>query len=155
MGRFYSATFSGVAVSAQIDLFEITAPATAAIILHEVHITQDASEVSEMLPVLIRRVNPTATSGSGGTALTPAKLQPGDAASGATVESMNTTPAASSTTLEVINRLAENVLNGWHWTFAPELRPILPPSGMMVVRLAATPAAALTMSGELLFEEIG
>jgi len=43
MGRMYSASFaiSSVAASASIDFVEIAAPATAVVVIHEVHITQD------------------------------------------------------------------------------------------------------------------
>jgi hypothetical protein len=39
------------------------------------------------------------------------------------------------------------------WT--PETRPVLSPSGRLIVELQTTPADALTMSGTLYFEEIG
>lgn len=155
MGRMYTAAFSGISVSAAQDFFELTAPATGVILLHEVHITQDAGETSEQLPVTIKRVPATVTSGSGGASVTPAKKAPGDASSGATVERNNTTRATSTGTIETIHRLGDNVLNGWHWVFAPEARVVVPPSGVLVVGLETAPGAALTMSGEITWEEVG
>jgi hypothetical protein len=155
MGRMYSAVFEGVSVSAAQDLFEITAPSTATVVIHSVSITQDASETSEQLPATIKRV-PSPTSGSGGASVTPRKLGgPGDAAAASTVERNNTTRATSGGTIETLRRRAENVLNGWHWLFTPEERIVVPPSGMVVVGLEQAPAAALTVSGELVFEELG
>jgi hypothetical protein len=155
VGRVYTAAFSGVSVSAAQDFFEIVAPATAIIQLHEVHITQDAAETSEQLPVSIIRVPATVTSGSGGSSATPRKMQTGDPAAAATVEVNNTTVATTSGTLETLDRLGDNVLNGWHWVWPPESRPTIAPSGTMVVRLGTAPGSALTMSGLVKFEEIG
>lgn len=156
MGRMYSAVFEGVSVSAVQDFFEITAPSTGVVCLHEVHITQDASETSEQLPVRILRVPATVTSGSGGTAPTARKLGgAGDAAAAATVEVNNTTVATTTGTLEVLRRTGDNMLNGWHWVFTPESRIWIAPSGVVVVRLVTAPAGATAMSGELVWEEIG
>jgi hypothetical protein len=155
MGRMYSAVFSGVSVSAAQDLFEFVTPSGIAAVLHGVSITQDASETSEQLPFTIKRI-PSPTSGSGGAAVTPRKLGgAGDPASVCTVEANNTTRATSGGTIETLRRRGENILNGVHWLFTPEERIVVPPSSTYVVGLEAAPGAALTMSGELIFEEIG
>jgi hypothetical protein len=122
--------------------------------VHEIHITQDAGETSEQLPVHILRVPATVTSGNG-TAVTPRKTMSGDPAATATVERNGTTVATTSGTLEPLRRSGDNVLNGWHWVFTPETRLWLAPSGVLVVRLVTAPAASLNMSGELIFEEVG
>lgn len=155
MGRMYSASFSGVSVSAAQDLFELAAAAGVAVVIHEVHISQDASETSEQLPFTIKRIPATVTSGSGGSTPTPRKMAPGDAAAASTVEANNTTRATSSGTIETIRRMSENILNGFHIVCTPETRIVVPPSGTIVVGLETAPGAALTMSGELIFEEIG
>ena len=156
MGRMYSASFSIASAAAILDFVEIVAPATAVVVIHEIHITQDTQETSEQLPVSILRVPATATSGSGGAAVTSRKIGGVlDAAAASAVEAGNTTVATTSGTLETIRRLAENILNGWHWVFTPETRIVVPPSGMVVVRLLTAPTAALAVSGELIFEEIG
>lgn len=155
MGRMYSAVFSGVSVSAAQDLFELSAPSSAVVVVHGVSVTQDASETSEQLPFTIKRI-PSPTSGSGGAAVTPRELGGvGDAAAASTVEANNTSRATSGGTIETMRRRGENILSGVHWLFTPEERIVVPPSGMIVVGLEAAPGAALTMSGELIFEEIG
>lgn len=156
MGRMFSAVFEGVTVSAAQDFFEITAPSTAVVRIHEIHITQDDNETSQQLPVRILRVPATVTSGSGGSSPTPRKLAgAGGAAAAATVEANNTTVATTSGTLETLRRQGDNVLNGWHWVFTPETRIDIPPGGTVVVRLVTAPASGIPMSGELIFEEIG
>ncbi len=152
-GRVYSAVFEGVAVTVVQDFFELTAPATMAVCVHEVHITQDAAEVSEQLPVRILRIPATVTSGSVGTVVTPRKMETGSPAASSVVEANNTTVATTTGTLEPLRRQGDNVLNGWHWVFTPETRLWLAPSGVLVVRLVTAPGAALTMSGEMIFEE--
>jgi len=152
----YSAQFSGVSVSVAQDFFEVTAPATAVVVIHEIHVTQDDSETSQQLPAAIKRIPATVTSGSGGSSPTPRKLGGVlDAAASATIEVNNTTRASSSGTIEIIRRISENILNGWHWVFTPETRIYIPPSGVVIVGLETAPSAALTMSGEIIFEEIG
>lgn len=155
MQRMYSAVFEAISVSAVQDFFELTAPSTAVVCVHEVHITQDAGETSEQLPIHLIRVPATVTSGSGGASVTPRKMMTGSPAAASTVERNNTTVATTSGTLEVLRRQGDNVLNGWHWVFTPETRLWLAPSGVLVVRLATAPGAALTMSGEIVFEEVG
>jgi S-formylglutathione hydrolase FrmB len=155
MGMIYSATFTAVAVSAAQDLFEIAAPADAAVVLHSVRLGQssDAGDAAaEMLPVQIVKGN--TTSGSGGSAVTPTPLESGYAAAGAAVEANNTTQASAGTPLTVVAD-AFNVQVGWQWIPTPEERIVLSPSQRAVVRLSAAPADALTMSGTLVFEEIG
>ena len=149
MGRVYSAVFEGVSVSVAQDLFELNAPADAAVRLLAVHITQDTSETSEQLPFTIKRV---ATSGSIGSIPTARPMQVGDPAFGGTVEANNTTRGGTPTT---IRRRSENVLAGVHWIFPLGQEIYLSPSGILVVGLETAPGAALTMSGEIVFEEIG
>lgn len=149
MGRMYTVLMDAVSVSAAKDLMRISAPATAALLLHEVKITQDASETSEQLPIQIQR---SSTAGTG-TAATPEKLDPGDAAASATAATnltVDTTISGSP-----LWRESQNVLNGWHYLPTPETRPVLAPSGILAIRLDAPPAAALTLTVVAVIEEIG
>ena len=154
----YVNSFQAVSVSAQVDFFEIVAPATGVVVIHRCLITQssdvgDAAE--EGLLILLDRGN--TTSGSGGTAITQAAgmamEQAGPAFTG-TVEYCNTTKATAGT---VTNLHAEvwNVRTAWDFLPTPELRPVLSPSQRAVFELATTPADALTVSGTLVFEWLG
>ena len=149
MGRMYAAIVDAISVSAVQDILEIVAPATAIVVLHEVHVTQDASETSEQLPFQIHRAS---TSGSGGAALTPVLLDLGSTAFGGTCERNNTSRGTEG---DILWRQSENILNGLHIVFTPESRPIVPPSGRIVVGLESAPGAALTLSAVAIFEEIG
>jgi hypothetical protein len=155
MGRIYTAQFNGVAATAQQDLFELTAPSTAVVLIHEIGISQlteikDAEE--EMLLLLLKSGQ--TTSGSGGTTPTPAKKEQGDATAGTVVKANNTTKASGGTILTHYT---------WHWNvriplqmiFTPETRPVLAPSRRATLELATTPADSITLGGYIVFEEIG
>lgn len=155
LGRIYTAIFEGVSVSAAQDLFSIRPGNNKPCRIHEIHITQDTGETSEQLPVRLRRLPATVTAGSGGSAVTPQPVPSTDTATGATVRANDTTIATSSGTAVTIRRMGDNVLNGWHWVFTPEVRPEVLPGEALVVHLPTAPGAALTMSGEMVFEELG
>jgi hypothetical protein len=155
MGRIYTATFSEQSESAACDLFEIVAGSSDLIVLHELHIAQnsdvgDAEE--EMLRIVLSSGH--TTGGSGGGTITPVPRLLGDAASGATVEHTNTSRASGGT---IVNHYE------WYWNvripfshlWTPESRPILIPSRRAIVELDTTPSDALTLSGTLVFEELG
>lgn len=148
--RVYAATFNNVAVTAQQDLFEITAPSTAAVVLLELSLSQttdfgDAQE--EGLAILVKRG--ATTSGAGGS--TPVASQVfSSAAFGGTVEANNTTKATGGTPV-TLHAEAWNVRVPFLWVPTPETRPVIAPSGRLVVELATTPADSITMSGTVKF----
>lgn len=156
MSNIYSITFAGVAVTAQQDLFEYTAPSSAVAIIHSVELTQ-STEVGdatlEGLSILHKRG--ATTSGTGGTqAVIPAPLEFGTPAAGGVADINNTTKASGGT---IVTLRASNWIIGsaYLWLPTPEIRHILSPSQRYTVELATTPADSITMSGELVFELIG
>jgi hypothetical protein len=155
MGRIYTAQFNGVAVTAQQDLFELTAGSNCAVVVHELCLSQtseigDAQE--EGLLILIKSGQ--TTSGSGGTSVTPVASDFGDAAATATVEANNTTKASVGT-IVTHYPLGWNVRAPYPFIWTPETRLVMRPSRRMTVELATTPADSITMHGYLVFEEIG
>ncbi len=155
MGRVYAATFEAVAVTAQVDFFEITPADDKPVVIHEIRLAQssdvgDAAE--EMLRVKLIRGH--ATSGSGGSAPTPVPLNEGDAAAGAAVETNNTTIASTGTAVDLLAD-AFNIRAGWLYVPTPECRPRCGQgASTIVLRLMAAPADSLTMSGTIVFEEL-
>ena len=155
MSRIYTAQFNGVAVTAQQDLFEIVAPSTGVVLIHELGLSQlteikDAEE--EMLLILLKSGQ--TTTGSGGSAPTKVPRLFGDAAASATVAANNTTKATAGTIVTHYN---------WHWNvrvpfqmiWTPETRPVLSPSRRGTVELATTPADSVTVGGYIVWEAIG
>lgn len=152
MGRMYSATFEQVAVTAVQDLFELVAPADLVVAVHGLVLSQstDAGDTeSEQLNILIHRGS---TSGSAGSTVTPAPLAVGDVASSVTVEANNTTQGTEGTIIHAENF---NVMAGLAIWWTPETRPLISPSGRLIVELQTAPADSITMSGTIYFEEIG
>lgn len=155
MGMMYSASFSAVAVTLAQDFFEVVAPADAVVRIHQVNLMQytefgDAQE--EDLAILFKRGQ--TTSGSGGTAVTPAPLDFGYAAAGSTVEANNTTKASTGT-ISTLHSDAWNIRGPYLWLPTPELRINLSPSQRFTVELVGAPADSVTINGTIYFEEIG
>ncbi len=164
----FSAAFSAVAITLAQDLFEIVAPANSRVRLLEIDIGQysdiggDTADLAaaeqEILSLTIYRGH--TVSGSGGSTVTPANVNPYSRAAGATVEANNTTVATTSgillwaTTWHVqagfIWRPPEDVVRA-----DPFRRHILiKPSQRLVIRITV-PADEITTNGSILFEEIG
>lgn len=154
MGRMYSVTFENVAVSAAQDFFELTPADDKPIAIHAIYLSQstelgDAAE--EQLRVQIIRGH--TTSGSGGSAPTPAPMDPAGAAAGCAAEVNNTTIASTGTTT-ALHSECFNVRSGWMFIPTPECRPKASQANTtIVVRLLAAPSDQVTMGGTLYFEE--
>jgi hypothetical protein len=149
------ATFTGVAITAQQDLFEINAPATKAVRLLCVKLTQttevgDAQE--ENLTILFKRGQ--TTSGTGGTNPTPVNLH-GETASTAVIDANNTTKASAGTIVTFdVDTWYERAPFLWVPT-SEMLIPRITAGVRMTVELATTPADSLTANGAIYWEEIG
>src|SRR4051794_37822343 len=96
--RIYTAQFNGVAVTAQQDLFEITAGTNTPITVHEIFLSQtsevgDAQE--EGLQIFVRQGATVA--GTGGSSPTKVPRDVDDSASASTVTANNTTRANTGT----------------------------------------------------------
>lgn len=156
MSRIVSAQFNGVAVTAQQDFFELTAPSSAVVVIHEIVIAQssDAGDQQEELLSLLLKRGVGATSGSGGTTPTLAKFETGSGTPGSVVEANNTTKMTAGT-ITTLRAAVWNVRSEWLFLPTPELRPVLSPSERFTVELATTPADSLTCNGTIVFEEIG
>ena len=157
MGRMYSASFEGVAVTAVQDFFEVSPAANKPVAVHGLYLSQssdtgDAAE--EILRVLMQRVPATVTSGSGGSTPTVVPLNANSAAAGAVVEANNTTGATSTGTIVNLHAEAFNIRVGMAWIPTPEMRPIVKNAEVFIVELMAAPADSLTMSGTIYLEEL-
>lgn len=151
----FSANFSGVAVTAQQDFFELVAPSTGICLIHRCLITQSSDygdAQAEGLQVLIKRGQ--TTTGSGGSTLTPQSLGDQGITFAGTVKSNDTTKASVGT-IVTVHADSMNEQAGWDFLPTPELRLLCPPSVRMTIELATTPADSLTMSGQLYFEYLG
>lgn len=154
MGRVYTVEFEGVAVTAQVDFFEIVPNTAVPCAVHGILLSQssDVGDAAEEI-LRIRFIRNHTTSGSGGAAPTPRPLLPADAAAAFAAETNNTTIASAGTPLNVLSH-AFNIRTGLELFFPPELRIVVDGNTRLVCRLMAAPADSLTMSGTLFVEEI-
>lgn len=151
----YTTSFSGVAVTAQQDFFEINSVSNKTLCVHSIRLSQSTDvgdAASEALSVNL--ISGHATSGSGGSTHTPAPTNTGGSASSFTVEINNTTIASTGT---AVTHYA------WNWLiqtpfveqFTPSEMIYLAPGGRLVLRLLTTPADSITCSGTMCIEEFG
>jgi len=154
MAQYYSVEFENISVSAAQDFFELTPATNRPITIMGWIFTQisdvgDAEE--EVLRVKVIRGH--ATSGSGGGTSTPAPLDPRSAAAGFTCETNNTTIASAGTAVDLYAG-GFNVRVGDLVMLPPELGLGCDATQTLIVlRLMAAPADAITLSGTVFVKE--
>lgn len=152
--RTYWVDLPPTAVTAQVDLAELTPADDKPIRILEVNLNQttelgDAAE--ELFTILVVRGH--ATSGSGGSTSTPRPNDPDDAAAGFTAEIFNTTIASTGTPVN-LNRHGWNVRGPLERPYQPESAPKATQGNTtIVVRLGAAPGDSVTISGSILVAE--
>jgi hypothetical protein len=154
MGRLYSISFSEVAVAAAQDLVNVTATSGMAFKVHGFQVDQRTLTSWEAKPVKLLRVPATVTPGSGGSAITPQKMNFGDAAATITARANDTTAMTTSGALSTLWAGEWAFLNGLYVAFNPDERPIIQPSQGLALNLSVAPSASTNASGTMLVEEI-
>ena len=156
MGRMYTCVFATGNLSASIELFTLTPPANAIVVIHEINISQPVLEISEQMTMALYRARPTVTPPTGGTVEASAKVGGLlDASASSVVKSEHTSYMSSSTSIDLLRQANENILNGWHWVFTPETRIIVPPTTLFACDLESVPSQPIAFNVEIVFEEIG
>lgn len=154
--RIYTVSFLAVAVSVQVDLFELTPADDKPLEVLALFVGQssDAGDAqAELLAYSV--IRGFTTSGSGGTATTPRPVSRSDTAAGFSAETCNTTLATTGTT----NQLHADTFHvasgeklilseGMEWSASQA-------DTSLVIRLQAAPADSLTMSGTVYVREQG
>lgn len=151
MGRMYTMTQSGFSSSASLDLFEIAAPSTDIVVIHEFGVSQlaDVADAEEEMLLLEWKTGVTTGTASAANAN---PILTGDSADASTLKYNSTVKATSG-----------NAMYSWYWNvripfqqiFTPETRPILAPSQVGVLTQSTTPADEITYGIYVVFEEIG
>lgn len=155
-GLMYTATFSDVAVTNAVqDVFEMIAAAGVPAIVHSIRLTfvptivsGVAQDVRAKLQVVTRT-----TTGSGGSAVTPAPENPRNSV--AAVTTVNRTVVTTQGTLGVV-KLADQVstILPYERIFTPDQRIVIPGGGRLCLFLATALGASYQASGEVYFEEV-
>lgn len=151
MSRIYTVSYQGTITNAggDSDLLEILPADDKPVKLRGFRLSQ-ISEVGdtaeEGLRISVLRLPATVTSGSGGSAVTPAPTDSADAAAGAACECNNTTVATTSSTAVTLEELGWNVRNSpcdfWYpdANFSPKAKQ----GEALIVRMQTTPADDFT-----------
>lgn len=145
-GRTYSVIVHLTSVSAVQDLLGLYCGANMGIELISLQIGQNTSTTVALLPVSIKHLPATVTSGSGGAAVTPTPNAPTDPASVFTARRNDTTQATSSGTMTRKMTDVFNTVNGYQWIWPEGDRPQAKPSEALAISLDAAPGGATTMS---------
>ncbi len=148
MGRIYYQT-SDIASFTEGDVIELNAAATDIILLHSIHIKPQAT-TDEAFNVILARASGAGTGGAT-TGIDPAPALVGDAAFGGTYMEAAT---ADATGLTELQRWAVSTLAGLDVIWTPETRPVVPPSGRIVINVEDAISSA-TLEWNIIFEEIG
>lgn len=153
--RFYTASFTAVALTAQQDLISLLAGSNQAVILYELGLSQltQLGNANEYEWSLLLKSGQT-VAGSGGTTVAPVAIDFGDSAAGATAR-YNDTTIAGTGTIVTHYPWYWNVRGPFQYIWTPETRPIMRPARRCTFSLATTPAASTTCSGYIVFAEAG
>lgn len=156
LGRNYTVSFSGVAVTTAVDLFELTPADDKPIFVYGMEITQSSDfGDAQAEQIGFRVIRGHTVAGSGGTTTTPRPLDRSGAAAGFTAKTCNTTAANTGTTND-LHASAMNMQAGYDkWLPEGSEWSASQADTTLVVRLIAAPADSLTMSGTLYVTEIG
>lgn len=146
----FTVSFSGVAVSAAQDLFELLAPAGYRLEIIDVRfgqISDVGDAAAEQLAVNFTRGK---LSGSGGTAPTPVPVNARGRIALTTAEVNNTTAGTGGT---VVLSDVFNIAAPYLYRPGPEERIVVEPGSRIGIGITA-PADALTMYGTVTFAEV-
>lgn len=159
MGRFYAATFTGQSITnanGDYDLFYIAPGDDKPVRLWELSLavtSELGDSAEEWLRIDIIRGYSVAS--SGGAALTPAPFNPSDTAAGGTIRGYDSTVANTSSVVTLFAG-GFNVRAGFEKVWLPETTPwCTQAQNSIVVRLMAAVTDDVTMSGTLVYEELG
>jgi hypothetical protein len=155
-GRMYRSTFQGSPVQADSDVFQFFSGPNTVFAIHDIHLTQELSEVSVSNAVMVRRLNGSITSTpSDNVLLATRRMLPGSPAANAAIYFSGTGRVVTSAGWDMVRVVGGTTVTGWHWVFPPEQRIIMRQSTVLAVSFWNTPPEAWLVSGELTFEEIG
>lgn len=154
MGRMYTVQSRGVSVSNVQDIIAAYAGASRVIKVHAVQLGASGQTTVSNLGVTLKHLAATVTPGSGGTAPTPSKTNPNDAAAAFTSHINDTSQATSSGTVFIFAD-EFNPINGYYWQAPrPGQEPEATINEALVFTLDNTPAATLLLNATIWVEEL-
>jgi hypothetical protein len=155
MGRLYAVSFTEVAVTAAVDMFEIRPADDKAVEVVGLFIAQSSDfgdAQAENIPY--RVIRGFTTSGSGGAAPTPVPMDPNTAAAGFTAETNNTAAATTGTTVDLHASTFNIAVGEALWLPEGAGWKATQTNTSLVVRLASLPLDSIDFSGTLYVKEL-
>jgi hypothetical protein len=152
--RVYTVPMTRVAVTAAITLIQLVAAAAVPLQIIRAVIGQTSSTTSTQQPVQINRKSAAATV----TAFTPNKNGPAtdpaaSAVGGTSATGTNASAEGTDTTLLVQDVF--NYLNGWLFLPTPKEYKFVDGGGIAGLKLPVAPGASVTITADVIFEEVG
>lgn len=152
----YYAGYNITAIVAAQTLMQLTATSTICVEILSAFLTNTNNTTNQELESYLQRAS---VAGSTPTALTPGKEEIGDQAAASTLGVQTGAGGASMgeptyTANTKFNQMGWASLAGWTYAPVPEERVVVPPSGIIGLRLNTAPASS-TFDTELRFREIG
>lgn len=154
--RIYTVSTTGVAVTAAVDLFELTPADDKPIEIIGIMLGQSSDfGDAQAEQIGFRVIRGHTTSGSGGSTPTPRPVDRSGAAAGFTCEANNTTAASAGTAVDLLCDVWN--LQAGYCLWLPEGCGLEASQGdtTLVVRLIAAPADSMTVSTTLFVKEQG
>jgi hypothetical protein len=154
--RIYTVSFTATAVTAAVDLFELTPADDKPIEIIGIFLGQSSdSGDAQAEAVPFRVIRGHTTSGSGGSTPTARPCDRSGAAAGFTCEANNTTPASAGTTVDLLCDVWN--LQAGYALWLPEGCGLEASQGdtTILVRLGGAPADSITVSATLFIKEQG
>ena len=152
MRGVYTAYADITGLVAAKTLMYITAPATAAVEILSVHVTNENNNTAEQWIVSLHRIStlgtPTATT------ITAQKHENGDQVSACTCRSNVTASEPTYDSNAPVDKQGVSNLAGFHYDPIPEERPVIAPSGSWGVRMLSTPSST-DVGVYVVYREIG
>jgi hypothetical protein len=154
-GLFYTASFNNVSISnvAQ-NLWELIAAAGVPLLLHSIRLTITPTITSGVAQDVRAQLNVQriSTTGSGGSAKTPAPVNSRNTvAASTTANALVTTPGTAGTVLDSEN---VSIIVPFERIYTPDQRIPVPAGTRIALNLSAGLGAAYNASSEIYFEEI-
>lgn len=155
VGLMYTSRFSGVSVTnAAQDIWELVAAAGVSVVVHWIKISFEPTITSGVAQDVRARIQicERSTTGSGGTAVTPAAVHPRNTVAGSTVTTRTvTTPG---TIGDVFWDDSASIIVPFELIFTPDMRKPISGGQRLCVNLTTALGAAYNASSTICYEEI-
>lgn len=152
--RVYTISMTRVAVTAAITLIQVKAGATVPFRIVRAVIGQTSSTTSTQQPVQINRKSAAATVTSFTPLINGPSTDPAAAAVGGT-SATGTNASAEGTDSNILRQDVFNYLNGWLHLPTPKDWPFIDAAGIVGLKLPVAPGSSVTITGDVLIEELG